>query len=302
MTATIERLSAHRGEVGGLPIARALPVPQRRAIGAWCFLDHAGPARSAKGQGMRVAPHPHTGLQTFSWMMEGAVLHRDSLGTVQLLQPGQVNLMTAGRGICHSEEAQTPEMHLAQLWIALPNSRRHDPAAFEHHPVLPRLERGGFACTLLVGELEGLRSPCTVHSPLMGLDLLSEVEDTAEIRLELRPSFEYGLMVTEGEVLLEPEGGPAEALQPGGLLYLAPGASTAALRARGRARALLLGGEPLADEEKPLLWWNFVGRSSEEIHQYAADWNAGAGHFGVVQGFEGERLLAPPVPPLRAPR
>ncbi|UDF35681.1 UNVERIFIED_ORG: pirin family protein [Shinella sp. XGS7] len=302
MTITLERLSAHRGEVGGLPIARALPVPQRRTIGAWCFLDHAGPARSAPGQGMRVAPHPHTGLQTFSWMMEGEVLHRDSLGTVQRLQPGQVNLMTAGSGICHSEEAQTPEMHLAQLWIALPNSRRHGPAAFEHHPLLPRFERGGFAATLLVGELEGLRSPCTVYSPLLGLDLLSESEGLAEISLDLNPTFEYGLMVTEGECLLAPEGGPAEPLQPGGLLYLAPGAARATLSARGRARALLLGGAPLADEEKPLLWWNFVGRSSEEIHQYAADWNAGAGDFGSVQGFEGERLLAPPVPQLRAPR
>jgi redox-sensitive bicupin YhaK (pirin superfamily) len=302
MPITIERLSAHRGEVGGLPIARALPVPQRRTIGAWCFLDHAGPARSAPGQGMRVAPHPHTGLQTFSWMMEGEVQHRDSLGTVQRLQPGQVNLMTAGSGICHSEEALTPEMHLAQLWIALPNSRRHGPAAFEHHPLLPRFERGGFAATLLVGELEGLRSPCTVYSPLLGLDLLSESEGPAEISLALNPAFEYGLMVTEGECLLAPEGGPAEPQQPGGLLYLAPGATRATLRARGRARALLLGGAPLADDEKPLLWWNFVGRSSEEIHQYAADWNAGAGDFGTVQGFEGERLLAPPVPQLRAPR
>lgn len=297
--ASIERLEAHRAEVGGLPIARALPVAQRRTVGAWCFLDHAGPARQPLGQGMRVAPHPHTGLQTFSWMMEGEVLHRDSLGTVQRLLPGQVNLMTAGSGICHSEEAQTEEMHLAQLWIALPNHRRFGPAAFEHHAELPRFARGGFAATLLVGEHAGLVAPTTVYSPLLGLDLLSE-GPSATADLELRADFEHGLMVTEGELLLEGEDGQAEALTPGGLLYLAPGPTRVTLRAQGRARALLLGGAPLADEEKPLLWWNFVGRTPDEIRQFAADWNAGQGDFGAVTGFDGERLLAPPVPQLRA--
>ena len=297
MAITIEKLAAHRSEVGGLPIARALPVPQRRTIGAWCFLDHAGPARSEPGRGMRVAPHPHTGLQTFSWMMEGEILHRDSLGTVQRLLPGQVNLMTAGSGICHSEEAQTEDMHLAQLWIALPNSRRFGPATFEHHPVLPRFERGGFAATLLVGEHAGLRAPPTVHSPLLGLDLLGE-GPSAAAEFELRGDFEHGLMVTEGELLLELDD-RAETLTPGGLLYLAPGATRITLRAQGRARALLLGGAPLAEEEKPLLWWNFVGRTPDEIKQAAADWNAGRGDFGTVTGFDGERLLAPPVPQLR---
>lgn len=294
----IERIAAHRGEVGGLPIARALPVAQRRTIGAWCFLDHAGPARTPPGQGMRVAPHPHTGLQTFSWMMEGEVLHRDSLGTVQLLQPGQVNLMTAGSGICHSEEAQSEDMHLAQLWIALPNSRRFGPAAFEHHAALPRFERGGFALTLLVGEHAGLVAPPTVYSPLLGLDLLSEAAAAAE--LDLRADFEHGLMVTEGELLLELADGQAETLTPGGLLYLPPGPRQLTLRSQGRSRALLLGGTPLAEDEKPLLWWNFVGRTPDEIRQSAADWNAGAGDFGSVTGFDGERLLAPAVPPLRA--
>jgi hypothetical protein len=299
MSTGIERLAAHRAEVGGLPIARALPVAQRRTVGAWCFLDHAGPARQPMGQGMRVAPHPHTGLQTFSWMMEGEVLHRDSLGTVQRLKPGQVNLMTAGSGICHSEEAQSEAMHLAQLWIALPNSRRHGPAAFEHHPVLPQFERGGFVATLLVGEMAGLKAPTTVYSPLLGLDLLSD-GPAAAAELELRPDFEHGLMVTEGEVLLEIEGADAEALTPGGLLYLPPGPARVTLRAQGRARALLLGGAPLADEEKPLLWWNFVARTPDEIRQAAEDWNAGRGDFGAVTGFDGERLLAPPVPQLRA--
>jgi len=294
--ALIESIAAHRGEVGGLPISRALPSPQRRTIGAWCFLDHAGPA-ILQGPGMRVPPHPHTGLQTFSWMMEGEVLHRDSLGTVQLLKPGQVNLMTAGSGICHSEESQTAEMHLAQLWIALPNSQRFCPAAFEHHALLPQQQRGGFALTVLVGEFDGLVAPTQVHTPLLGLDLLSAGH--AETLLDLRPGFEHGLMVTEGELELEVEG-QVETLTPGGLLYLAPGPARATLRSNARARALLLGGVPLANEERPLLWWNFVGRTGEEIQQFAADWNAGRGAFGAVTGYDGERLLAPPVPQLRA--
>jgi quercetin 2,3-dioxygenase len=292
----MERMSAHRAEVGGLPIARALPVMHRRTVGAWCFLDHAGPATLPEGAGMRVGPHPHTGLQTFSWMMEGEVLHRDSLGTEQLLRPGQVNLMTAGSGISHSEESKTARMHLAQLWIALPESRRHGPAAFQHYAELPRLDAGGYEMTLLVGEHDGERAPTEVHTPLLGLDLLSE--GTADTALALRPDFEHGIMVTEGELTLTVNG-QVETLTPGGLFYLGQGLADIRLRSNARSRALLLGGTPWA--EPLLLWWNFVGRTSDEIRQYAADWNAGRGDFGEVLGFDGPRLLAPEVPKLRAP-
>lgn len=286
----VERVTSHQGNVGGLPIARALPSAHRRMVGAWCFLDHAGPAELAPGEGMRVGPHPHTGLQTFSWMIDGEILHRDSLGSEQMLRPGQVNLMTAGRGISHSEESQTNRLHLAQLWIALPDSARHGPPAFEHFPTLPRLNLDGFEATLLTGDYGGARSPVPSHTPLLGMDIASS--GPAETRLSLDPAFEHGLMVLEGEVELAPEGhDEIERLSPGSLLYLAPGFDAVALRCAAGARLMLLGGPPFP--EPVLLWWNFVGRDGEEIKRYAAEWNAGTGPFGEVHGFDGPRLVAP---------
>ncbi|MDT9000762.1 pirin family protein [Paucibacter sp. APW11] len=288
-----QRIPSHLGDVGGLTIRRALPTAARRTIGAWCFLDHAGPAQLAPEAGMRVGPHPHTGLQTFSWLIEGQVLHRDSLGSEQLLRPGEVNLMTAGRGIAHSEESQSARLHLAQLWIALPEAQRFCAPAFEHFATLPRLPLGGFGATLLVGELLGQRSPVPSHSPLLGVDL--HCLAPAEATLALRPDFEYGVMVLEGDVRVDQH----EPLGIGELLYLAPGADAMQLRASAGCRLLLLGGAPF--DEPLLLWWNFVGREPEEIRQFAADWNAEATLFGAVQGFDGPRLKAPPVPALRKP-
>ncbi|MET0517280.1 MAG: pirin family protein [Burkholderiaceae bacterium] len=293
--ALFERFAAHQGEVGGLPISRALPLRQRRTIGAWCFLDHAGPATLPPGAGMRVGPHPHTGLQTFSWMMEGEILHRDSLGHEQLLRPGQVNLMTAGSGISHSEESRTDRLHLAQLWIALPDSQRFGPAAFQHYPDLPQLGQDGYDLTVLVGSYGGHTAPVQVHTPLLGLDIIGR--PGAETKLALAPGFEQGLMVTEGEVELEIDG-QVETLAPGELLYIAPGPQQLRLSNSAACRLMLLGGPPW--EGELLLWWNFVGRTPAEIQQFAADWNAGRGDFGEVKGFDGPRLLAPEVPPLRS--
>lgn len=169
---TSRLILARAAEVGGLMLRRALPSRERRLIGAWCFLDHAGPADISQTAGMREGPHPHTGLQTFTWMIEGEILHRDSLGHEQLIRPGQVNLMTAGRGIVHSEESlpeHPPRLQAAQLWIALPDAQRHCEPAFEHYPNLPVLERDGFRMTLLVGEALGQRSPVRVYTPLFGM-------------------------------------------------------------------------------------------------------------------------------------
>lgn len=298
----IKHLAGHVGDVGGLPIVRALPHRQRRTIGAWCFLDHAGPA-NLQGRGMDVPPHPHTGLQTFSWMIEGEVLHRDSLGHEQVLRPGQVNLMTAGRGIAHSEQSLGERLHLAQLWIALPDEQRFCAPAFQHFPVLPVLARDGFKLTLLVGELLGERSPVPTHSPLLGADIMCP--GMADSVLPLQPGFEHGLMVLEGALDVEADGEPAEALAPGALLYLAPGLQSLRLCADAPARVLLLGGEPLA--QPPLLWWNFVGRTREEIAHFAQAWNSLSAEFTdvVVTGYASsgglERLLSPEVPALRAP-
>jgi len=294
----VERVTSHQGDVGGLPIARALPSAHRRMVGAWCFLDHAGPADLAPGQGMRVGPHPHTGLQTFSWLIDGEILHRDSLGSEQVLRPGQVNLMTAGRGISHSEESLTQRLHLAQLWIALPESQRFCAPAFEHFPVLPRLSLDGFEATLLTGGYAGMQSPVQTQTPLLGMDLASS--GPACTTLALDPAFEHGLMVLEGGVDIAPAGHESvETLVPGALLYLAPGFAGAELRCSAGARLLLLGGPPFP--EAVLLWWNFVGRNGEEIKQFAADWNAETGPFGGsrVEGFDGPRLPAPIVPQLR---
>jgi redox-sensitive bicupin YhaK (pirin superfamily) len=149
MSIQVERITSHVGDVGGIPIQRALPNRARRTVGAWCFADHAGPAALPPERRMKVGPHPHTGLSTFSWMIEGEVLHRDSLGSEQVLRAGQVNLMTAGHGIAHSEESLSDRIHLAQLWIALPDAERERPPSFQHFPELPRCSAGGFDGTLL---------------------------------------------------------------------------------------------------------------------------------------------------------
>ncbi|UXH77846.1 pirin family protein [Roseateles amylovorans] len=295
-----ERLDAHLGNVGGLTIRRALPTAKRRMVGAWCFLDHAGPADLTPQTAMRVGPHPHTGLQTFSWMIEGEILHRDSLGTEQMLRPGQVNLMTAGRGISHSEESRSDRLQLAQLWIALPDDRRHGPPAFEHFPSLPALRVGEFDATLLVGDFDGQRSPVPSHTPLLGMDL--SATSAAQATLLLEPGFEYGLMVLEGSLSVAVNEESTGLSEPGQLLYVAPGAQSLQLMSGGgKSRALLLGGPPFP--ENVLLWWNFVGRSRAEMDGYAAEWNGreDGGVFGQVRGYEGPRLMAPVVPPLKTP-
>ena len=203
-------------------VRRLVPNKTRRMIGAWCFLDHAGPADLTPQTAMRVGPHPHTGLQTFSWMIEGEVLHRDSLGSEQMLRPGQVNLMTAGRGISHTEESQSDRLQLAQLWIALPDAARHREPAFQHFPELPSFSTGSFDTMLLVGEFGGHRSPVPSHTPLLGMDL--SASRAAEAAIPLRPGQEYGLMVLEGELAVTIDVESTGASRPGELLYIAPGA------------------------------------------------------------------------------
>lgn len=285
----VVRIAARIADVGGMPLRRVLPSRHKRLIGAWCFLDHAGPADVRDSGGMRVGPHPHIGLQTFTWMIEGELIHRDSLGYMQRIRPGQVNLMTAGRGIAHSEESpadRPPRLQAAQLWIALPEAQRHCDPAFEHYPELPGVNRDGIQVTLLVGEWLGLQSPVRVHSPLLGADLTSS--GAAATTVPLRPDFEYGAMVLEGGATVA-----GEALQPGELLVLPAGGASLDIRSDGPVRLLLIGGAPLGEDV--LLWWNFVARRQEEVAEATAHWNAGT-HFGEVTGFDGPRLAAPPLP------
>lgn len=294
----VERIASHIGDVGGIPIQRALPAKGRRSIGAWCFADHAGPATLTRP--MNVGPHPHTGLSTFSWMIEGEILHRDSLGSEQVLRAGQVNLMTAGHGISHSEESLSDRIHLAQLWIALPDGERERAPSFQHFPNLPRAALDeGWDATVLVGEFAGQRSPVPSFTPLLGVDLDAAGPACATLALDAR--FEHGLMLLEGEVDVSLAGHDAvETVAPGTLLYVGAGCEAVELRCTAASRLLLLGGEPWATP--PLLWWNFVGREPAEMHVWAADWaRADGGRFGEVRGYVGSRLPAPPVPALRRP-
>lgn len=286
-----ERIPTRDAILGeGLKIRRALPSKQRRMIGAWCFLDHFGPAELGGTDGLRVGPHPHTGLQTFTWPLAGHILHRDSLGYRQLIRPGQVNLMTAGRGISHSEESppeHPPLLHGAQLWIALPRRHRQADPAFEHYPDLPVVQRGGFRVTVLAGSLCGEKAPARVLAPLVGADLTSE--GPGGIELVLDPAFEYGALALSGTARL---GG--EPLMPGALLYLGRGRDRLAVTSDSAAQLLLLGGPPFGEEI--VLWWNFIGHSRQDISEAVAAWNEGDARFGEVHGYPGPRLAAP-IPP-----
>ncbi|MNF60638.1 Quercetin 2,3-dioxygenase [compost metagenome] len=287
----IQRVTARSAEVGGgITVNRLMPSAQRRMIGAWCFLDHAGPAVFEKKAGLRVGPHPHIGLQTFTWMIKGKVLHRDSLGNVQIIRPGQVNLMTAGRGITHTEESLPDEHHLhaAQLWIALPEGDKNCAPAFDHYPDLPVWDDGGVKITLLAGSFAGRTAPSRIFSPLVGMDLASQ--GAASIRLSVEPRFEYGILPLEGAFTIN-----GQTFASNELAYLGRGLSEIELSSTQVSRALLLGGEPFAEEIQ--LWWNFVGHSQQEIAQALDAWNSrDLVRFGDVAGFDGERLVAPRLP------
>ena len=289
----VERLESQRAVVGeGFEIRRALPNRHRRLIGAWCFLDHAGPADYPAGKGLTIGPHPHIGLQTFSWMIEGTILHTDSLGYRQWIEPGQVNLMTAGRGISHAEESPSDaagRFQLAQLWIALPKAECNREPSFHHYPELPLLDRGGFRITVLAGRFAGEKAPPKVFSPLLGLDLATP--GAAKTALPLDAGFEHGVMSLEGEARVD-----GQTLAPGALLYFAPGRDTLAIESPAASRLLLIGGRPFGEEI--LLWWNFVARTVEQMETATRDWLQGD-RFGRVQGARGAPLVAPDLKGLR---
>ncbi|MFG6178128.1 pirin family protein [Halomonas sp. THAF12] len=286
----VQHVPPRTADVGGIPVNRVLPSRHRRLVGAWCFLDHAGPCVfKGDSRGLRVGPHPHIGLQTFTWMIEGEVLHRDSLGNRQVIRPGQVNLMTAGRGISHTEESVTGETHLhaAQLWIALPEADRRTDPRFDHYPVLPNWQEDGVDFTLLVGEFAGRRAPTLAFSPLVGLDLASS--EASRIELPLREDFEYGVLPLEGGIDIE-----GETFVANELAYLGRGRAAVTLALPAGGRAILIGGEPLGEEI--LIWWNFVGHSKAEIAEAQRDWEAGSERFGNIPDYDGEPLMPPPLP------
>ena len=293
----MQKLSAKIKHVGSVPVARALPQSTVRTIGAWCFLDHAGPVYFGVDEpGMQVGAHPHTNLQTFTWMLEGEMWHQDSLGHRQLVRPQQVNLMTAGtgnnRGISHTEQtpADVKALHAVQLWIALPLNQQIE-AGFEHYPQLPQWSEQGVDYILTTGSYHGHTAPTLQYSPLLGLDI--RFRSGGKVDLSLQTGFEYGLLVLAGSVVFK-----GNTYTANELIHLSKIAKAEAveLEAEAGAHVMLLGGEPLP--HKTLIWWNFVAGNAEDLALAAADWNAGHPRFGSIDlsGTTLTRLSAPEVP------
>jgi len=306
----VEIMTPREVPLGGpraMTVRRTLPQRERSLIGAWCFLDHYGPDPVVESGGMSVAPHPHTGLQTVSWLFEGEIEHRDSAGHHAMVLPGEVNLMTAGRGISHSEvsTAATTSLHGAQLWVALPDASRDTDPGFEHYAP-PELAGVGWRGRVFLGTLLGQTSPVSTYSPLLGAELV--LDPGVVVPLEVDPSFEHGVLVDLGSVIVD-----GVTAKQSDLAYIPPGDGTVALTAGDEgARVLVLGGTPFG--ESIVMWWNFVGRSHDEVVAFRDEWQAqitrdgeviedssdvADGRYGVVAGDHLRPIPAPVLPNAR---
>jgi quercetin 2,3-dioxygenase len=274
-------------------VARALPDAEIRMIGAWCFLDHYGPEDVRDSPGMQVWAHPHTGLRTVSWLLEGEVEHRDSIGSRARVRPAELHIMTAGRGIVHSEISQPdkpPSLHGVQLWVALPDSERDRDPSFESLLDLPNIARVGLTGKVLIGELEGVRSAAQSSTPLLGADLT--IAPGGMVELEVEATFEHGIFLVQGELIAEST--PVEVDQ---LLYLGAQRRSIMLRSDHGCRMILLGGEPF--DEQIVMWWNFVGRSHEEIVAFRSAWEGRDKRFPPVVDRTEKVMEAPAMPTVR---
>jgi redox-sensitive bicupin YhaK (pirin superfamily) len=259
------------GTRNGTAVTRILPNKERRLVGAWCFADHYGPNDITGKPGMSVAPHPHAGLQTVSWLISGEILHQDSIGSEQSIRPGQLNLMTAGHGIAHAENTPTGStgmLHGVQLWVALPSAAAEVDPHFEHHADLPRFQSDGLTVTVLMGQFGGHTSPAMAYTPIVGAEVIGRGT------LALQEDFEHMLLPLDGSVAT----------------YFAPGRREIEVT----GDALLLGGQPF--DEQIVMWWNFVGRSHEDIVAMREAWEA---HERFGAELEGGRIPAPPMPATR---
>ncbi|WP_406166531.1 pirin family protein [Streptomyces canus] len=288
----VDVLSARDVPLGGpraLLVRRTLPQRARTLIGAWCFADHYGPV-DATGTGMDVPPHPHTGLQTVSWLFSGEIEHRDTLGTHALVRPGEMNLMTGGYGIAHSEVStpNTTVIHGVQLWVALPEEHRCTARDFQHHVPEP-VRVDGAEIKVFLGSLAGSASPVRTFTPLLGAEII--LDPGASVTLAVDTDFEHGLLVDSGDVRLLDT-----VLRPAELGYVPCGTETVTVvnDSDVPALAILLGGPPF--EEEIVMWWNFIGRTHEDIVKAREDWQAGSDRFGEVEGHPGSRLPAPALP------
>jgi quercetin 2,3-dioxygenase len=270
-----------------MQVRRTLPGREIRTIGPWCFVDHYGPT----GTPMDIGPHPHCGIQTVTWLMSGEVTHRDSAGHSQLVRPGELSLMTSGHGIAHSEYSAVPtgELFGVQLWVALPAAHRDRRAGYEHHDDLPGFADSRATGRVLLGEVAGVASPATAYSPVVGCAI--DLARGAQVTLEIEPDLEYGVLVMAGDAVVS--GVPVVHSE---LRYLGWGSRRLTLRTQQGARLLLLGGEPMM--EPLLMWWNFVGRTHEEIVAAREEWTSGQ-RFGTVFDDRNPIVPAPPIPPAK---
>ncbi|MFD6399769.1 pirin family protein [Nocardia sp. NPDC060249] len=283
------------GGVRGVYVERTLPQRDLPTVGAWCFLDRFGSAAATEaGASPDILPHPHIGLQTVTWPLDGRIRHRDSVGSDVEIEPGQLNLMTSGRGIAHSEFGVpgAEAGHGLQLWIALPGTATGIDPHFEQHRELPAYAAPGLRATVLIGALGGVSSPAKSYTPIVGADIV--LDPDAEVVLPLDRAFEHAVLVIEGTVTID-----GTELTPGPLLYLGTDRAELRVFSSDGAHFALVGGEPFAEEL--VMWWNFVARSHEEIVDARAAWEArDTSRFPTVVGHSpDERIPAPPLPPLR---
>ncbi len=283
---TLEAYPNRDISLGHLTVTRVLPIRDRRMIGPWCFLDRFGPLSFSDDKPMDVAPHPHTGLQTVTWLLDGEVLHDDSLGSESIARPGGVNVMTSGRGIAHAE--QTPgsnsgRLNGAQLWVALPDEHRNVEPSFDAIERVPLIESPGGITQVFAGSLGGFASQARHFSELVGADI--QVHPGSEVSFDLWPGFEHAVLVLDGDCAFN-----GEPLEPRMLYYLGANRTESSFSSRTGGRVMLLGGPPFT--ERILMWWNFVARTPEEIAQFRDDWEQGR-RFGEVTSYQGARLVAP---------
>ncbi len=308
-SAAVEVIPPREVPLGGpraMLVRRTLPARGRTTIGAWCFADHYGPDAVEQTGGMVVAPHPHTGLQTVSWLFTGEIEHRDSTGVQAMVRPGELNLMTAGTGVSHSEvsTAATTTLHGVQLWTVLPAESRFVAPGFEHYVPEPVELSGGGRLSVFLGEVRvaddavsaPVSSEATTYSPLLGAELV--LPPQGEVTVLLEATFEHGVLVDYGPVQVN-----AVEVAPHDLAYLTPGQQRLQIRAGEHgARVILLGGTPFA--EQIVMWWNFIGRDHDEVVAYRQEWQArveqGASdtRYGSFD-YDGDPLPAPTLPGVR---
>lgn len=278
----LEARNVPLGGVKGVSVNRTLPHKNLPTIGAFCFVDQFGPTQ----QPGQILPHPHTGLQTVTWLFDGMIHHRDSAGSDIMVRPGQLNLMTAGTGIAHSEYDQEDSQFGFQLWTALPDSDRGTTPHFEQHSDLPKFSTGSLEAQVFIGSLHGFSSPAKTYTPMVAADL--NIQPGSAV-IELDPNFEHGLVFARGAARIEGQEVPS-----GPLMFLAKGRERVLIEVDEPTRGILIGGEPFT--EPIVMWWNFIGRTHDEIVEFRELWENQDQRFGHVVGHGDEHIPAPPMP------